>query len=115
MFYCVFARVFCNHGFSVLFVSYANFDTFAVCKQVEGVGNYSFNFVIGQLNIRKRAITITTPDLEFIYNGKLQTDADVISSPSYANFDTFAVCKQVAADNGGMIKRIAVYRVRDIV
>lgn len=48
----------------------------------EGVGNYSFNFVIGQLNIRKRAITITTPDLEFIYNGKLQTDADVISSPS---------------------------------
>ncbi len=53
-FNCVFARVFCNHGFSVLFVS-------------------------------------------------------------YANFDTFAVCKQVAADNGGMIKRIAVYRVRDIV
>ncbi len=48
----------------------------------EGVGNYSFNFVIGQLNIRKRAITITTPDLEFIYNGKLQTDADVILSPS---------------------------------
>lgn len=48
----------------------------------EGVGNYSFNFVIGQLNIRKRAITITTLDLEFIYNGKLQTDADVILSPS---------------------------------